>query len=138
MTTSSLASPHDLCATDAEERAFERNRRPAFLVEFAEVVENSFALRDADWSALFHYVGERLELVSVLSEAPRAIRQVFGQVQPVLDLVTDPEEDWEELFIVIPTTGPTDQALRRLRQLDANWFGEAARRAKFAFNVTVE
>ena len=45
------------------------------------------------------------------------------------DLVTDPEEDREALFIVIPTTGPTELALRRLRQLDATWFDAAARRA---------
>jgi len=54
------------------------------------------------------------------------------------DLVTDPEEDREALFIVIPTTGPTELALRRLRQLDATWFDAAARRANFALNVTVE
>jgi len=55
-----------------------------------------------------------------------------------LDLVSDPEEDREALFIVIPTTGPTELALRRLRQLDATWFDAAARRAGFALNVTVE
>ena len=78
------------------------------------------------------------EVGSLLSEAPGAIQQVFGQVRPVLELVVDPEENWEELFIVIPTAGSTDQALRQLRQLDANWFGDAARRAKFSANVTIE
>ena len=76
--------------------------------------------------------------MAVLSEAPEAIRRVFGEGRLALELVVDPEEGWEELFIVIPTTGPTDQALRQLRQLDASWFGDAARRTKFAFNVIIE
>ncbi len=114
------------------------NLEPSSLVELAELVESALTLRDADWGALFRYAGMHPEVVSALSEAPAAVRRVFGEVRPALELVVDPEEGWEELFIVIPPTGPTDQALRQLRQLDANWFGDAARRARFAFNVTVE
>lgn len=138
MTASSLASPHDLCTSEADERSFERNRTASLPVKVAEIVENSFTPRDVDWSDLFRYASEHPQIVSVLSEAPTAISKVFGEVRPLLDLVTDPEEDREALFIVIPTTGPTELALRRLRQLDATWFDAAARRANFALNVTVE
>lgn len=138
MTGSQLALPRDLCKTDADTQAFERNRRPASLVQLAETVENFFTLRNADWGSLFRYASEHPDVVSLLSEAPGAIRLVFGDVRPALELVVDPEENWEELFVVIPTSGSTDQALHQLRQLDANWFGDAARRAKFSANVTVE
>ena len=138
MTTSLLVPPRELCETDAEVQAFERSRGPASLVDLVEIVENSFALRDVDWSRLFRYASEHPEVISVLSEAPGAIRQGFGPASLVLDLVVDPEEAWEELFIVIITTRPVDQALSRLRQLDADWFVDAARRAKFTVNVTVE
>ncbi len=123
MTASSLASPHDLCTTEADERSFERNRTTLLPVTLAEIVENSFTPRDVDWSALFRYARENPQIVAVLSEAPAAISRVFGR---------------EALFIVIPTTGPTELALRRLRQLDATWFDAAARSANFALNVTVE
>jgi hypothetical protein len=103
------------------------------------VIENFFTLRNVDWGALFRYAREHPEVVSLLCEAPSAIRPVFGlDVRPVLELVVDPEENWEELFIVIPTSESTDQALRLLRLLDANWFNDAARRAKFSANVMVE
>ena len=138
MTTSLLVPPRELCETDAEVQAFERSRGPASLVDLAEIVENSFAFRDVDWSRLFRYASEHPEAIPVLSEAPVAIRQLFGPAPLVLDLVVDPEEAWEELFIVIITTRPVDQALSRLRQLDADWFVDAARRAKFTVNVTVE
>lgn len=138
MTTSLLVPPRELCETDAEVQAFERGRGPASLVGFAEVVENAFALRDVDWSALFRYASDHPGLIPVLSEAPAAIQRVFGPAPLVLDLVVDPEEAWEELFIVIVTTRPVDQALSQLRQLDANWFADAARRANFTVNVTVE
>ena len=74
----------------------------------------------------------------VLLEAPRAIHQVFGAVRPKLDLVTDPEDGWEKLFIVVPTGEPVAQALARLRRLDVTWLAEATRRARFAINVTIE
>ena len=138
MVGSLLASPRDLCTTDADVEAFERNRRPASFVRLVEIVENGFLLRNTDWGALFRYASEHPEVVSLLSEGPEAIRPVFGAVRPVLELVVDPEEDWEELFIVIPTSGSTDQALQQLKQLEASWFTEAARRAKFSVNVTVE
>lgn len=138
MATSSLASPRDLCTTEADKRSFERNRTTSPLVTTAEIVENSFTLRDVDWSTLFRYVSEHPAIVPVLSEAPAAISMVFGEVRPLLELAADPEEDREELFIVIPTTEPTEGALRRLRRLDATWFDAAARRANFALNVTVE
>lgn len=138
MTTSQLALPRDLCKSDVELHAFERNRGPVSLVRLAETVENSFTLRQGDWSALFRYASEHPEVVPVISDAPTAIRKVFGSAPLVLDLVVDPEEAWEELFIVIVTTDSVDQSLRQLRKLDASWFGDAERQANFLINVTVE
>lgn len=134
MGTSLLASPSELCSTPEEQRAFEEARRSASLVEF---IQTHFALPDADWGGLFSYLLKHREVVPILLEAPVAIRQVFGEVRPTLDLVTDPEEGWDELFIVVPTQEPVSQALERLRRLDAEWFAESTRRAHFAINVTI-
>ena len=136
--TSLLASPHELCATSADEEAFERARQPALLVELVELIETHFSLRDADWASLLSYLHQHPPVISVLLEAPKAIRDAFGDVRPWLDLVTDPDEDWSQLFIVVPTVESALQGLERLRRLDALWFRDAAHRAEFAINVTVE
>ena len=138
MAALSLAAPHDLYDTRAERGAFEETRRPAFLVHVAEVVENSFVLRDADWDGLFSYIVQHWEMGPVLLEAPEAIRKIFGEVRLTLDLVKDPEEGWEQLFIVVMGREPVAQAVERLRRLDQSWFADAARLARFAINVTIE
>jgi hypothetical protein len=138
MTTRSLASVDDLCDTAEEKRAFEQNRRPVTLVDLANEVDARFDRRDLDWSTLFSYVVKHWEVLPILLEAPGAIRGVFGEVRPILELVTDPEEGWEELFIVVPTRETISRALARLKQLDAIWFVRASRRAGFAVNVTIE
>ncbi len=115
------------------------NRRLPSLVDLADVVESQYVLRcDLNWRDLFQYTTQHWEVLPILFEAPEKIREFFGDVRPILDLVTDLEEGWERLFLVIPTRGSVLQALERLKQLDAVWFVEAARRARFAVNVTIE
>ncbi|MBI2555785.1 MAG: hypothetical protein HYV92_15465 [Candidatus Rokubacteria bacterium] len=135
MTDASLLTPpSELCSTRDDRTAFEDARRCTSLVEFLEA---HYALRDVDWGSLFSYFLEHQGAVHVLLEAPAAIQRVFGEVRPLLDLVADPEEGWEELFIVVPTREPAGRALEQLKQLDAEWFAESARQAQFAVNVTV-
>lgn len=138
MTTSGLASVDELYATIEERQAFEENRRPVSLVDLAEAVAAEFTLRDADWGSLFAYIVKHWEVLPVLIEARGAIRGVFGEVRPILDLVTDPDEGWEKLFVVIPVQESVPRALERLKELDSTWFLGAARRAGFAINVTIE
>lgn len=134
MGASLLAPPRELCNTPEERAAFDEARRSTSVGEF---LDTHFSLRDADWGGLLSYLLQHREVVRVLLEAPAAIRQVFGEVRPVLDLVTDPEEGWEELFIVVLTRESAVQALDRLKRLDAEWFADSARRAHFAINVTL-
>lgn len=138
MAISYLAPPHDLCDTPSEERAFERSRRSTLLVRIADLAEEQFVLRDADWGSLYSYLIGHGEVIPVLLEAPDAIRRVFGEVRPMLDLIEEPEEEWTQLFLVVPSREPVPQALERLRRLDHAWFADAARRARFAINVTIE
>jgi len=138
MTTATLAPPAELVDDPADERVFEDSRILASLALSAEVIQAGFVLREGDWSDLFRYLTAHPLTLSVLREAPQAIREVFGEVRPFLDLVADPEEGWKELFIVVPVHEPPHEAVAKLRQLDATWLVEAARRAGFAINVTVE
>jgi len=138
MTTGYLVSVAELYEAPEDKQAFQQSRSSLSLANLAEVVENHFALRETDWSSLFSYVSKHWEALPILLEAPEVIRGVFGDVRPILDLVSDPEEGWEELFIVIPVREPAVKALERLERLDSIWFAHAVRRAKFSVNVTVE
>lgn len=138
MSVASLAPPDQLFEASEDKAAFEKNRDSPLLVDVADAVEGNFRFRELDWNDLFRYVTEHREVASVLIGAPMAIRAMFGAVQPILELVTDPEEGWEELFIVIPTSEPPPDALERLKALDGSWFRAAVQRARFAVNITVE
>lgn len=136
MGVSSLAPPSQLYNTPEGAQAFEQNRRCALLVR----IPDSFILRDGDdWSRVFAYLQQHRQAVPVLLEAPKAIREAFGDVRPILEIVIEPGEGWEELFVVVPTReGDSARSLQRLRLLDEGWFGEAVRRADFTINVTTE
>lgn len=135
---SGLAAADELYDTIEGRQAFEENRRPASLVDLAETVGAQFTLRDADWGSLFAYIVKHWDVLPVLIEARGAIRGVFGEVRPILDLVTDPDEGWEKLFVVIPVRESVPRALECLKELDSTWFIAAARRAGFAINATIE
>ncbi len=135
MRTSYLTPPSQLYDTPEEAQAFEEGRRSALLVQMTD----DFDVRDGDWGSVFAYLQQHPQALSVLLEAPEAIREAFGNVRPILDIVIEPAEGWEELFVVVPSReDDSARSLQRLRRLDEEWFGEAARRADFSINVTTE
>jgi hypothetical protein len=136
---SALPSAVDLYESSEGRRIFNEHRRYAAPVAPVRLVEENFRLRQCDWARLFMYTTEPPGIIPVLAEAPAAIRDVFGQgARPFLDIVNDPEEDWEMLFVTIPTAELPDVALDLLERLDAEWFADAARRCAFRMMVTVE
>lgn len=62
------------------------------------------------------------ELIDILFEAPSKIFEVFGKVPLYLELHRDPEEDWEELFIVIKTSYNPEKAVSLMDELGEKWF----------------
>lgn len=78
-------------------------------------------------------------LGQVLLDAPAAIHTLFGrQAQLKLELHRDPDEGWEELFIVTQTPKQPAQALQLLDRLDKAWLASAEQQADYLLNVTVE
>ena len=61
-------------------------------------------------------------LIDILFEAPSHIHTIFGQVPIHLELDRDPEEGWEELFIVIRSPFPAKKAMELENQLKEEWF----------------
>ncbi|MBI3825140.1 MAG: hypothetical protein HY294_04005 [Candidatus Rokubacteria bacterium] len=118
--------------------AFELARHPASHAHLAGVITSAFVLRDADLLHLFGYVDAHPRLAEVLLEAPSRIVDTFGPVRAFIDFVNDPEDGWEQLFIVVPTGRPVVEALRDLDRIDRTWARDAARRAGFSLSIDVE
>ena len=79
------------------------------------------------------------QLINILLEAPKWIKKIFGEsVRIHLRVHADPEEDYEELFIVIKTSLKPEEALNRLNALDEEWFIKVIDKTGGYLNITEE
>jgi len=89
-------------------------------------------------------VGRYLEanafLVPLLLDAAVEIRGVFGgETRIRLELSPDPEaSDGDQLFAVIETRQPMDEARRNLRVLDNGWWRTVVRQTRGKLSTDVE
>jgi len=135
MTTSLLAAL-TIFALPTRREGFRRNRRTASLVEFAELVESAFALRDAD-GAICSLRGRASRGRRRALGGSGAIRQVFGEIKPLLDLVADRRRPRSDV-IVVPTA--RSQRIKRCVAFgNLRLAGSGTRRGgRSRFNVTIE
>ena len=85
---------------------------------------------------VLQFIGLHPYLLPLLSEAPEHIYSIFRRdVELVLELHKDPEEAYDELFVVIKTKR-TD-AVELLEKLD-KWFLRIAKDVYNKLNFTVE
>lgn len=78
-------------------------------------------------------------LSRMLIDGVQRIRSVFGsQAQLFLELERDPEENFEEVFVVIQTNKNLKDALDLLERLHWDWFLEILPETKNLLNLTVE
>ncbi|MBP9019704.1 MAG: hypothetical protein KBG04_07805 [Bacteroidales bacterium] len=78
------------------------------------------------------------DLILILKEAPNYIYRVFGRVPIYLELHSDPEEDWNELFIIIKSSLSADEAINREKELFDIWFSRIVHRVGNRLNYTEE
>jgi len=63
------------------------------------------------------------DLVPFLQEAPKHIYRIFGKnIRLFLELHSNPEEDWDELFIVIKSPYSPKKARDLMDKLGEEWF----------------
>ena len=63
------------------------------------------------------------DLIPFLQEAPKHIYRIFGKnVRLFLELHSDPEEEWDELFIVIKSPYSPKKARALMDKLGEEWF----------------
>jgi len=85
------------------------------------------------------FLKENEFLIEILKEAYKTIETIFGaSVTLYLKLCADPEEDFEELFIVIKSTHNSEEALHLLSKFDESWFLKVVDSTRGKLNITVE
>lgn len=78
-------------------------------------------------------------LVNVIEEAPYQIYRIFGRdVTVCLELHHDPEEGWDELFIVIKSAYSAEEAIGLENRLSQEWFLDKIKETKGKLNITEE
>ena len=78
-------------------------------------------------------------LVPLLLEAHGKIAEFFGpSPRIVLEVVTDPEAEYRELFALVRTNLSPSAALACLERFDQEWWLDASERAQCMLNVDVE
>jgi len=78
------------------------------------------------------------DLIQILEEAPDYIFKIFGRVPIYLELHRDPEEEWDELFIVIKTSLLPEDAIKCGKKLFDEWFCKVIRDVGNRLNFTEE
>lgn len=90
-------------------------------------------------SEVISFVRKYPFLMNILTEAPNQIHRIFGKdVTLCLELHHDPEEGWDELFIVIKSPYAAEEAIRRENQLAEEWFLDRMEAAQGKLNITEE
>lgn len=77
-------------------------------------------------------------LIEILFEAPEHIYRIFGQVPVRLELHRDPEEGWDELFIVIKSSYSAEEAFKLENRLAEEWFLNRIKDTRGRLNITEE
>ncbi len=104
-------------------------------VEVIELPDNSVELHPANLigvlekfyifdnrNEIINFLHENQFLIPILREGIIQTKKVFGDFPLHLELHTDPEEGWDELFIVIRTTLSPEEAVAKESQLFDKWY----------------
>ena len=70
------------------------------------------------------FLSRNPEVREVLKEAPFYIRRIVGNYPLLLELVREPEEDWEELFVVVKTDLDVETVMKMYEALFQVWLNE--------------
>ena len=101
-------------------------------------IEELYSLNDR--STVKRFISNYPELANLLIEAFPHVQYHFGSYPDVeLEVIRDPESDnFEELFAYIRTPLPPEAALKKLDQLDEEWFLDQLPRTEGKFNFNLE
>lgn len=78
------------------------------------------------------------DLIEILLEAHKYIFKIFGKVPIYLELHQDPEEDWDELFVVISSMETAEQIIELEERLFKTWFDKIIKKVGNRLNFSIE
>ena len=88
-------------------------------------IEKLYKFNEDEWHSkqdILKFIKDN-NLTDILIDAPSNIREVFGDdIRLVLELLTDPEEDWTELFIKIKTKYSGKKVVKLESKLFYKWW----------------
>ena len=86
-----------------------------------KTLENIFEFNNSD--DIKRFILKHRELLEILLNADNEIHKIFGSnVRLQLELHTDPEEEWDELFIIIKSPYSAEKAIELEKKLFNEWF----------------
>lgn len=95
---------------------------PTAVSEFNEL-NDMYEIDPKDWAKIQAFLEQHPFLYPIVNEAKGHIASVFGREAKVcLELEHDPEEGWDELFIVVKSKCSAEEAIRLEGQLMEEWF----------------
>ena len=100
------------------------------------LIEQHYTLKNPEEVRIF--LSSNSDIIPYLMEAPFEIYRIFGQVPIYLELHHDPEEEWDELFIVIKTDYAAEKAVELEDRLFKEWFSEILDKVKGRLNFIEE
>jgi hypothetical protein len=130
-----------------ESLAFLRGLFPSFLVEETSIIlkrekDIEYLSQIYDFSDPHEIKGFLLRnhfLIDLVLEANEKISEFFGtDIKKALEITTDPDENFEELFIVIKSNYSAEKARTLLNSLMDEWFLDVIDRTRGLLNITEE
>ena len=85
-----------------------------------------------------NFLSTNYYLIEILFEAPYPIYRIFGKVSIHLELHHDPEEAWDELFIVIRSNYSSQKAIKLENRIVEKWFIRRMKDTKGKLNIVEE
>jgi len=114
----------------------EENSVYRFPQDLIDYIENIYIFKNPEEIKMFLMSND--DLIQILLDAREHIQRVFGQVPIYLELHHDPEEEWDELFIVIKTNYSPEKAVEFENKLFEEWFIEIISKVSGRLNFTEE
>ena len=102
-----------------------------------EQIENLYTFTDRN--EVRQYLLKNPDLLDILLNGVDEIKKVFGSNFPLLlEVHTDPEEDWDELFIIIKTDLSVEEVINKDEELFFSWFHGIIRQVGMRLSYTEE
>jgi len=85
------------------------------------------------------FIAQTPDLNSILEDAPIYIDKIFGEDNnKILEIHSDPEAEWDELFLIIQTPYSPQENIMLEKKLFDSWFVNISNRINNKFNFIAE